>query len=224
LTKVAKQQVTAAQQMATAIKAVAGQLARTSQAGPGEHSAVVESVRIITRRLARLANDAGYAVQYRWTESFFDGEVTDPRWLGREAHDAAQLIANGATLRPDYRHLPGARPARPTTLMRRADAAGASADTLDRLLQGAGQYAPNPAEAAQLLGWVHAAVGELVKVLTAQARLAGRMHDAQLADAFTCAAQFAAQGHGALGAVTRIARQEAPVWRSRARRARLKAG
>ncbi len=222
MTRTGSRQVAAAQQMAPAIKTLAGQLARAGQAGPGEHAAAVACIQHITQELADLAGTAGYAVRWRWAESFLPGEVTDPGWIGGESHAAAQLIMDAASLLRGYRYLPGARPARPTPLMRRADVAWTAVDNTDRLLRGSGLYAPNPDEAARLLGAVHAAAGELVKVLAAEARLAGRVHGAQVAAAFTGASQLAGRGHGALGAVARIAAEDAPVWRSRAHRERLR--
>ncbi len=222
MTKIGMQQVTAAQQMAPAIRGLAGLLKRTSQAGRGEHAATAACVQLVTQELAGLANTAAHAVRWRWAESFLPGEVTDPGWIGGESHSAAQLIMDAASLLREYRYLPGARPARPTPLMRRADAAWTAVDNTDRLLRGSGLYAPNPDEAARLLGAVHAAAGELVKVLAAEARLAGRVHGAQVAAAFTGASQLAGRGHGALGAVARIAAEDAPVWRSRGHRERLR--
>jgi hypothetical protein len=223
LTKIGKQQVTAAQQIPPVIRKLAAQLARASQPEQGEHAAAVGWVKGTTQQLARLVNTAGYAVRYRWEESFLPGEVTDPEWIGRESHSAAGLIMNGANLLRDLGDLPGDRPARPTPLMRHAQAALAAVDNAGRLLEGAGLYAPNPEEAALLIGAVRTAAGELVQVLLAESRLAGRVHGPEVAAVFTPTGQYAAQGHDALSVIVGAAARDAKVWRSRAHRERLAA-
>lgn len=95
MTKIGKQQVTAAQQIPPAIRKLAAQLARASQPGQGGHAAAAGWVQATTQQLARLANTAGYAVRYRREESFLPGEVTGPQLRERRRPAAEASLSAG---------------------------------------------------------------------------------------------------------------------------------
>jgi hypothetical protein len=170
-------EASAAQAVAPALTAFNRSLARTRNAGPAEHARIASWLHGCLGRLASAVNSTGYAAASHWRGTFPGGQASDPDWLQRATHDAAQLVQDAANLTIPARAVrqdPAADMALP--VMQAGRAAWKACHDLGELIAEHSRAGTRPQvpEYAAVLAALHAACEPLAAATDALApRLAG---------------------------------------------------
>lgn len=230
MTAAGQAQAAAAQAIAPALKSFSQSLARTRNAGEAEHALIASWLHGCLGSLASAVDSTGYDAAAQWRGEFLGGQASDPDWLQRTAHAAAQLVQDGANLTIPIRAVRTAGADATLPAVQAGHAAWKACHDLGELIaeHHRASVRPQVPEYAAVLSALHAACEPLAAAVTALApRIAGIQPDpfsvwcedfaGDLSAAYRAAARRCQAGSRALRPVCDRAGGDVRTWRSRSR-------